>query len=536
MVELMPAPLSQDDDLGLESHFQVVSRHRWFFLLPFFGLGLLGYIAANVFPLQCHSSALITVEQRKVPDQYVLPNVLMTLQKRLDGMTQQILSRTRLQRLIEDFGLYASARKSNSVDNVIDMMQKRISVDLVEPTGQTTGQRTSPNDLTGFRISFSDRDPYVAQRVTNELTSLFIEQDARDRTAQSQETTSFLQSQLEEGRKQLAAEEEKLHDYKLKHLGELPDQEKNNLIILGSLEAQLQANTSALDRAEQQRTYLESMRSQQQALLADLPIAAPTGKSNPSTPEQPAERARGTTSLEVAQSILADLWKQLPELSAMYTDRHPDVIQLKKEIADWEATVDRLRKERTAGAEIESHLKSVLAEIESERREANETRGRIRQIQEQLSQTPIRQQEIAELTGVYESAKANVQTLLQKVEGSALASNLEERQGGERFRLLDPATLPTKPEGRTKIVMVGWALAFAVGVGLVFLVEMLDKTVHKPVHIEPYNLVPVLAHIPTLRSAREQRRRKLHRKLEVIAVGVMSVISIASGVHSYLQH
>src|SRR5215472_7490687 len=214
MIDMMPTRVWEGEQARPLGVLKVALRRRWSFIAPFFTLGLLGYAAANLLPLPYRSSALIIVEERKVPDQYVLPNVLMTLQKRLDAMTQQILSRTRLQHFIEDIGLYKTERTHNSIDNVIDNMQKRISVELVQPTGQSSRQ----SDWTGFQIFFSDRDPYMAQRVTNELTSLFIEQDSRERTTQSQETTAFLESQVEEARKQLVAEEDKIHKYKLSHL------------------------------------------------------------------------------------------------------------------------------------------------------------------------------------------------------------------------------------------------------------------------------------------------------------------------------
>jgi succinoglycan biosynthesis transport protein ExoP len=508
----------------------ILIRRRWFFLAPLFTVGLLGYALANVLPLLYRSSAFIIVEQQKVPEKYVASNVLMNLQKRLDSMTQQILSRTRLQRFIEDLGLYPNERKHMLMDDVIDLMQKRVSVEVAVPKGPTTGRQA---EVTGFNIIFSDRNPYVAQRVTNELASLFIEQDARERTSQSQQTTAFLEGQLEEARKELASEEEKVSEYKLKHLGELPSQQESNLRILSSLEVQLQANTAALDRADQQRIYLESLRSQQQtvrSLAAANPATSETGPDGVSGAAGPA-----STSLTLAEATLADLWRQLHDLTAKFTDKHPDVVRLTKEISDWEATVQRLKTAPMANAEVDSRLKATLAEVETERRESNELRRRIREVQGQLSQIPVREQEMAELTRQYDNAKANFQSLLQKKLGSQLSTNLEERQGGEQFRLLDAASVPKKPEGRQKIVIVGWVLAFAVGAGLTFLREMLDRSVHKQADLEDYQRVPILARIPTLRIEREERRDRFRRRIELTAVACMVLISVASGLQTFLQ-
>jgi polysaccharide biosynthesis transport protein len=225
-----PAPAYGQKSATPGELLAVLLRRRWFFFAPLFAVGLAGFALSNLLPLEYRCSAFIMIEQRKVPEQYVAPNVLITLQKRLDSMTQQILSRTRLQRFIQDFNLYSAERKTMPMDDVIDRMRKRITIELA----QTKGRQ---NDTTGFRIFFSDRDPYVAQRVTNELASLFIEEDTHERTSQSQRTTAFLQGQLEEARQELASEEEQVRGYKLKHPRSIAPP-ADNALIRGQVQSQ----------------------------------------------------------------------------------------------------------------------------------------------------------------------------------------------------------------------------------------------------------------------------------------------------------
>jgi len=508
-----PEERGDDFPLGL---LLTLLRRRWFFLAPFFTCGLLVFSLSHVLPMQYQSTAFIIVEQQKVPEQYVTPNVLMTLQKRLDSMTQQILSRTRLQRFIEDFGLYTSERRRMSIDDVIDLMRRRVSVQVV----QTPGRQA---DVIGFKIHFSDADRYRAQQVTNELASLFIEQDARERTEQSQRTTAFLESQLLEAQKSLAEQEEKVRQYKLAHVGELPEQQQSNLQLLSSLEAQLHASTAALDRAEQQRVYLQSMRAQQEVV-----------RSLPKSEDGPAS-ANGASSLALAEKTLADLWKRLNEISGRLTDKHPDVLALKKEIADWESTAHRLKVAEAATAETDSRLKAIHLEIENEKRDSTEIRARIREVQFRLGQTPVREAEIAELTRHNDNARSHYQSLLQKKLNSELASNLEQRQAGEQFRLLDPANLPKKPEGRSKIVVIGWVLGAGLGLGLTLLREWSDRTIHRQSDLASHQWVPVLVSIPTVRSVREEWRRRLVRRFEYAAIAVMVLVSLATGAHVYLR-
>jgi succinoglycan biosynthesis transport protein ExoP len=523
MAETTHKPSVHDDDggQGLGDLMRLVVRRRWLFLTPFFVIGLLGFSVGQIVPVEYRSEAFIIVDQQRVPEQYVTPNILITLQRRLDSMTQQILSRTRLQRFIEDFGLYTKDRQQKSMDDVIDVMRKKINIELV----QTPGRK---EDLTGFRIHFTNQDPSLAQRVTGELTSLFIEQNVRERTQQSMGTTTFLESQVEQSRKDLAEVEERVRLYKLKHLGQLPEQQQSNLQILSSLQAQLQANTSALDRAEQQRIYFSSMRSQYEAVRS------------PSTSEDTTESGRvsaGASSLPLAESTLADLWQQLNALTGKFTERHPDVLRLKKEIADWEAAVQRLRSAHLPLAEIDSKLKALQSEIENGKREGEEIRGRIREVQNRLNLTPVREQELAGVNRQYESARTQYQSLLQKKMGSELASNLEQRQGGEQFRLLDPANLPKRPEpGRLKIIIIGWVLGAGLGIALIVLKEFLDNTIHRDSDLEARDLVDVLVRIPTLTTAKDQSRQKLFRTVEVAGITLVTLVSLGTAVHTILNN
>src|SRR5207247_11140397 len=194
------------------------------------------------------SGTLLLVEQPTVPQQFVVPNIAGALQERLQNITQQILSRTRLLHIIEGLDLYAKERQRRTPDEIVERMRKDIEIELV---------RDKNNQLTAFNIYYSSRDPQVAQRVTSELTNLFISENLEARQAQSQSTTKFLESELEEARKSLSEQEEKVREFKDKHLGELRGQKQSNLQILSGLQTQLQYEEEALNHAKQQNDYLE---------------------------------------------------------------------------------------------------------------------------------------------------------------------------------------------------------------------------------------------------------------------------------------
>jgi len=497
----------------------------------FFLLGLSSFAVALLWPPGYRSEALILIEQQKVPTQYVTPNVVEDLQDRLQSMTQQILSRTRLQHLIEQFHLYPQEQARLTTDEVIDKMRHDILIELVKPP-------TGRESLNAFRIYYSSSNPLMAQQVNSQLTSLFIEANLEERTQQSISTTQFLENQLAQARKDLAEQEGRLRVYKTSYLGELPQQEQSNLQILRGLEAQLYSLSDALGRAEQQKIYLESLRTEYLAMHQSLGAADGNSQASSST---------------VADLALRDLRKQLAEAEAKYTPRHPDVLKLQQQINQWEALKQNVETpvassqkgqahadiagpaSQPALIDVDSRLKAVRAEIENDKQEVDKLRKGIEAIQSRLRITPVREQQMADVTRNYENSRQYYQSLLQKKLESELATNLEKRQQGERFRIIDPPSLPQTPHepNRVIIILVGWVAGIFAGVGLTALRESTDDTLRSEDlgHITRF---PVLARIPVLLSPREQARQKWDRTAEVAGVTLLIVLSVAIGLYACL--
>src|SRR5579863_2866005 len=238
-------------ELDLGQYCAIVRRRRWHILIPLFLVWLVVCGAGWVLPSVYKSGTLILVEQSTMPKDYVVPNVMDDIQNRLQTITQQILSRTRLWRIIEELNLYASERNRLTPDELVERMRKDISIELVRD------ERS--RELTAFNVYYSSHDPHVAQRVTSELTGLFISENLEVRQQESEETTKFLESQLEEARKPLTDQEQKVREFKDRHPGELPAQLGTNLQILSGLQSQLQNQEDALNTAKQQSAYLQSL-------------------------------------------------------------------------------------------------------------------------------------------------------------------------------------------------------------------------------------------------------------------------------------
>lgn len=511
----------------LKAYWEIAVRRRRMILAPLFVIGLGAMGIALVWPAVYRSEALIQVERQEIPQRYVTPNVVSDTNGGLESMTQQILSRTRLESLIKQFNLYRRERTRGSLDDAVDKMRADITIQVVQPAA-TSGRDDQP---TTFKVSYSSESARSAQEVNSELTSLFIEKTLETRAQQSASTTTFLQNELEAARKDLAQQEEQLRQYKMRYLGELPQQEASNLQILNSLQVQLQASTDALGRAEQQRIYLESLRSEYQAR------AAADSKSGAG--------AAG----EDTEATLSDLRKKLVELQAKYTPQHPDVIRLQQQIADLEKRKDngkdavasadsrgtKSAADQPAVAEVMSRLKAIEVEINNDKQQGEKLKKQIEEIETRLSLTPVREQQLADVTRNYQNSRENYQSLLEKKMQSELATNLEKRKEGEQFRIIDPPSLPDKPykPNRPLIILGGWALGLAAGLSVAGLREITDTTVRTEEDLKEQVKAPILARIPVLYSERQMRYRRTYQLLEMTTIVLLSLFSLAFAAYIY---
>src|SRR3984957_5205822 len=454
----------------------IVRRRRWQFLAPFFCGWLLVWGASWVIPSTYRSGTLILVEQPSVPEKYVISNIDSDIQHQLDSITQQILSRTRLLRIIDSLGLYAKERKHKSPDDLVEVMRKDIEIELTH---------SDDKKLSSFNIYYASRDPKMAQQATSELANLFITENLEEREKRSQNTTSFLQDQVDQARAKLAAQEAKLRVFKDQHLGELPTQTQSNLQILTGLQSQVQANQDSLNRAKQQNTYLESLINQYRAM------------DNGSKPGE----VGGPVGLAAVDKELDQLKAQLADLSSHYTDKHPDVRKTKEQIERTEKMRERIVAQMNNPAtnvsptpaaaasldpksapmlEMESQLKANRLEISNREAEIKDEQNKINQYQARLNMAPVMEQQYADITRDYDQSKTDYEALLAKKNQSEMSTDLEKTQQAERFRMLDPPNLPAKPYKPNRLMLCGAGLAFGLvlGGGFAFAKEKLAGKVY----------------------------------------------------------
>ncbi len=527
------------ESFNFQKYLGIARRRHFFFLIPLFIGWALVWSASWVLPPRYLSSTLILVEQPTMPKDYVTPNINDDLQERMQTITQQILSRTRLMHIIEQFSLYGTGHDQKSAEDKVERMRKDIGIELV---------RDTRNQISSFNVSYTSRDPHVAQQVTSELTNLFINENLEVRQQQSEDTTKFLESQLESSRKTLATQEDAIRQFKGQHVGEMPGQLASNLQILSGLQSQLQASEDALNVARQQHVYLQTLADQYKSI------------------QRSTKRADGSAvgGLPALNQELEKLQARLDDLSSHYTDRHPDVRKLKEQIANTEKMRDQtLAAMKTKSAEpstdasdsnnsgvsnldpsesamllqVQSQLRSNNTEISNREHSIAALQAKVAEYQGRLNQEPVREQQLADLTRGYEQSKTSYDELLKKKNESKMATSMELLQQGERFRVVDPPSFPQKPDfpNRLKFCGIGLAVGMAFGGLAVVLAEMFDKRIHEESELKTVLAIPIISEIPDIIGPFEERRRRRSQWLGwATAAFVFGVVLIGSA-FSYLH-
>lgn len=474
-------------------------RKVWFLVSAFLG-PIIGYGVTLGLPTRYTSSTVVLVEQPKVPETVIKQVVGDPLGQRLATMQEQILSRTRLQPLIERFNLFAAEQKSKvPMEELVGRMRRNISVSPIKPGGAS--KQDAP--VAGFTISFVAEEAKVAQQVCGEITSMFMEENLKIREQRAQGTTDFLSKNLEDAKQRLDEEDSKMADFKRKYVGQLPGQEQGNTNFLMMLNSQLDAVTSLINRTQQDKSFAESLLAQQLAAFE-----ASQAGSNPVTLEQQ----------------LAALEAQIVTLEGRYTADHPDVIKARADIAQLKKKIDEASKNPAAnpsdGTQKTSlneppQIMSLRAQIHQHKQTLDEKTHEQQRLQEQIKQyqsrlqlSPMIEEEYKKLTRDYGMVLAEYNELLGKKNNSVLATDLERRQQGEQFRVMDPPNLPEEPSypNRTFFTAGGFGAGLGLGLLLMGVSEFRDKAIRNERDIEFFLELPTLALLPAVGEENGKRR------------------------------
>lgn len=499
---------------NMEPHdfLEIFSRRKRLILVSF----VLVMFGASVYcilaPERYMSTVKILVIPPQVSETLVRSAMDYSVQERIGALREQVLSRTRLVQVIDELGLFMEDRATYPPEALALELQGRIQISVPRKGGNT------------FTLSFVHENPNTAMLTATKLASFFVEEDIRVRELVSSETSGFLDSQLEETKKRLEEQEERIKGYKTEYLGELPEQMNVNLSLLSRLQEKEKSNAEAIMRAEDRKVLLESEITKLQT-----------------------QGLGGTDPVDALVDALEQKQRQLRDLSTKFTESYPTVAQLRSEIAELEARIlamengedvdaagpagavspgkvptRRPRAERSELRRLRGQVGALDREIAALRREREETRHRILSVDEKVGRLPQREQEMISLTRDYDNLKRSYDDLLKRKLQAGVSQNLEEGQKGERFQILDPPTLPSKPfePNRQKALGLAFLGALALGFGGALGLEILDPTLRTAKEFKHFFDLPILATFPVIQDKESTRKKSLWNK--ALLAGIVS--------------
>lgn len=513
-----------------DDFLRIAWRRRWLIVVPLVVIASTTAVVAFFLPNRYRASTSIIIVPQRVPEEFVRSTVTAELSERLNLISQQILSRTRLERIIQEFNLYERERARLIMEDVVEQMRGDITLNV-----NTDPRRRA--QASSFNVSFESVDARTAMRVTERLASLFVQENLEDRELLADQTNQFLQGQLEEARRKLLEHEKKLQGFRQKNNGQLPEQVASNLTMMQSAQMQLQNVVESGNRDRDRLLALE--RNLADSLTAAAPVVVLPQGGNPNN-----EQFVGTAAqqLEAARGGLRNLELRLkPE--------HPDIGRAKRIIAELERKAETealqqplsataqapvLALDRNAQARVESmrlEIQDLSQRLDSGKREAARLQETAQGHASRVQAAPSLEAELTELMRDYTTLQEGYTSLLKKSEDSRIAVNLERRQIGEQFRVLDGARLPERPVSpdRVRINVMGILGGLAFGLGLVALLEYKDTSLKNDDEVVTTLSLPVLAVIPVMTSATERRafRRK---KLVLSASASVFCLVVAAAV------
>lgn len=532
--------------LDVEDLIEIVRRNKGWIAGPALAGLVLAVVVAFLWPDTYVSTAVIRVVPPQIPERLVPTNVNIAMSARVNAMAQTILSRATLRSVIETYGLYPRERARMPMEDVVGLMRQNIDIGRVETLG---GDSRRGDSLSAFRISFRYENRFLAQKVTQDLASRFISENQRQRALQSTMTTQFLREQWLSAKRNLDELEQKLTEYRIRHMGRLPDQWNANIQKLTALEARVTTLNGAIARLEQEKLVTNS----EMQLLRDRIDGILNVR-----PEEP--RAVADPRLAAIDQRIRESELNLARLLEAYKPNHPDVIRFKAQIevlrrereeylkaqaqpaAEQPETRQLTPEQAREVRELNNRIATMQIQIQAKDMQIAEHQREIERVNAQMEEArramqvaPADEQEYISLMREVELAKRTYNDLNLKMQQSEIATDLENRKQGETLEMLDQASLPERPSEpkRHQIILFGLGGGLVVGGLLVFAREVKDTTLKTLKDVRAYTRLAVLGSVPLLENDLVVMRRRRIAWLAWSAACFLSLVIMAGAIYYY---
>lgn len=548
-----------DQIKDVRDYLAIFSKRKQYFLIPFFSLFIFVSAVAFLLPSIYESSSTILIENQQIPEDFVRSTVTGFADERIQSLTQQILSRSRLWEIVQQFHLYAEMQEKYTREEILEKMRENIKLDTIsaEIAGQGQGPKKRPGTARppgqgitiAFSISYRGKSPDTVQKVAGTLASLYLEQNLKIREAQAKTTTQFLEAESRELKERIRALGDKITSYKKEHEGIQPELYQFNLTQADHLDQEIKQIDNQIRAAEDRRIYLEG---QLATVKPDTPVMSSSGErvmdpqarlrtlqvtladlqskfsdDHPDIRKAKREMAEleklvgqqgGSSSLK--RQKLTQLKADLAQKQGKYSDEHPDVKKLKNEIARLEQQPGKAEPvtpvaepENPAYITLTSQIESAKNEVASLQRQRGALKEKLQMFNQRLEQTPKLEQEYFALQRDYTNATNKYQEVMNKILEARISEGMEEHQKGEKFTLIDPASFPERPvkPKRWLILLAGFIFSAGAGLGAVAMVEQLDHSLKNADELALLTGLPVLGTISRIETKEDlvlaQRKR-----------------------------
>jgi len=522
--------------MRIEDYFAILKRRKFAFIIPFALILIAGILLAYLLPSVYRSEVTILIERQEIPEDLVETTVTGYVQERIHGISKRLLARESLWGIIEKLDLYSDSRNADNRYEIVTRMQESIQVEMVDVKTGAPGQVRQGIATIAFTLAFESADPYEAQTVANELASLFIEENKRLRSQHTEEVSEFLVAEGVRLNKQITELESKLAEFKQAQQTRLPELMSLNLQLYEKTDTEIERTKERIRTLDDQTTALQAelaITKPNRDIFTDagqkvltggerlslltaeyLRLSAKYSAQHPDLIKLRREietlggesNASGVTALIEKLAVLKD---RLSKARQKYSHDHPDVISLQESVAAIErglqtATVSSNRSKISSTPDnpryvsLSTRLDAAVGNLKSERAKLTQLNEKLKEYETRLFETPAVERDYKLLARDYDNAKKAYYEIKNKQSEARLAMDLESSSKGQRFSVVQPAYIPHSPErpNRLGIVLLGFLLACAGGIGAVTIREYMDRTIHNPKDLMSIFRAPPIATIP----------------------------------------
>jgi uncharacterized protein involved in exopolysaccharide biosynthesis len=556
----------ENQAIDIKDYLKIIKRRRKFLLIPFLVVAVISVLLAVLLPALYRSTSTILIEAQEIPAELVHSTVTTFADQRIQMISQRIMTRPNLSEIIKKYDLYADDRKNKPEEVILEKMRKSIKVETISADVANNKSGPAQQATIAFTLTFDDRSPSLAQKVANELTSLFLKENIKSRTESAENAALFLSEESKRLKVKIQEIQQSLATFKEKNLNQLPQisalnqQEltslSNQLLQLDSQERSLQdrrfylegelaqidpnamATNAVGNRVFDMKDRLKELQSQYPSVLSSHSANHPDVIKIKREIESLQKEIGSNTDVNSMNAELTDRKAELALLLKQYSDKHPDVVKLQKQISALQQSLANTKQSEYSNTDIQPDnpayitLKSQLASVNTEIESLNFTRGRVQskmeELRQSLRQSPLVEKEYMDLIQDLDNTNLRYREVSTREMEAQISQQLEMERKGERFTLIDPPQEPLEPvsPNRIAILVLGIVLALASGFGAVALAEMLDSTINSPKAVTAILGVEPLASIPYLESQTEHKDRNNERRILLIGCAIAVVVAI----------